>query len=279
MAEPNGQRGALRPVSRPRLYKQLVERLLAHISEEGLSTGQRLPTERELAQQLGVSRASVAQAVVALEVQGILSVRQGDGIYLLHQADPADTVQELINRRQRLPDILEAREAIEVKITSLAAQRRTDGDLAAIDAALAQMTTEVAAGNRGFDGDLTFHEAVTRAARNPMLTAMMGLLAESIRETRRESLSQAGRPQQSLAGHRSIAEAIRSGDPEGAAQAALRHITLVGEVALLTWERDDVPGIEDPRTNGDSVGRRGTGLHHAPGTGPNGRRIDPDPQS
>src|SRR5664279_501492 len=124
MAEPNGQRGALRPVSRPRLYKQLVERLLAHISEEGLNTGQRLPTERELAQQLGVSRASVAQAVVALEVQGILSVRQGDGIYLLRQADPAETVKELIKRRQRLPDILEASEAIEVKITFLAAQRR-----------------------------------------------------------------------------------------------------------------------------------------------------------
>jgi len=253
MIEPNGRGSALRPVSRPRLYKQLVERLLAHVSEAGLSPGQRLPTERELAQQLGVSRASVAQAVVALEVQGILSVRQGDGIYLLHQADPAETVEELIKRRQRLPDILEAREAIEVKITSLAAQRRTDEDLAAIDAALDQMAADVAAGKRGFDGDMTFHKAVTRAARNPILAAMMGLLAESIGETRRESLSQAGRPQQSLAGHRRIAEAIRRSDPEGAAHAALRHITLVGEVALLTWERDDVSGVEDPPPSGEHV--------------------------
>jgi len=135
MAEPNGRMNALRPVSRPRLYKQLVQRLLAYVSDEGMSPGQRLPTERDLAAQLGVSRASVAQAVVALEVQGILSVRQGDGIYLLRQADPGQSVQELVKRRQRLPDILEAREAIEAKITSLAAQRRTDKDMAAIDAA------------------------------------------------------------------------------------------------------------------------------------------------
>ena len=242
MAEPNGQRGALRPVSRPRLYKQLVERLLAHISEEGLSTGQRLPTERELAQQLGVSRASVAQAVVALEVQGILSVRQGDGIYLLHQADPAETVQELIKRRQRLPDILEAREAIEVKITFLAAQRRNDQDLAAIDEALDMMAAEVAGGEHGYDGDRAFHAAVTSAARNPILAGMMDLLAAPIEESRRESLSQPGRPPVSLASHRGIARAIRDGDPAGAARAARRHITLVADVALLTWGNEGVNG-------------------------------------
>ena len=239
MAEPNGRESALRPVTRPRLYKQLVERLLAHVSDEGLSAGQRLPTERDLAQRLGVSRASVAQAVVALEVQGVLNVRQGDGIYLLHQADPAQTVQELIKRRQRLPDILEAREAIEVKITSLAAQRRTDEDLAAIDAALDKMAAEVAGGEHGYDGDKTFHAAVTAAARNPILTGLMDLLAESIEETRRESLSQPGRPRQSLASHRSIAKAIRSGDPANAERAARRHLTLVADVALLTWERED----------------------------------------
>jgi GntR family transcriptional regulator, transcriptional repressor for pyruvate dehydrogenase complex len=239
MSEPNGRESALRPVSRPRLYKQLVERLLAHVADERLSAGQRLPTERDLAQQLGVSRASVAQAVVALEVQGILSVRQGDGIYLLRRADPAESVRELIRRRQRLAEILEAREAIEVKITYLAAQRRTEEDMAAIEAALDQMAAEMAAGEHGYDGDRTFHAAVTSAARNPILTGLMDLLAESIEESRRESLSQPGRPQQSLSSHRSIAKAIRSGDPASAARAARRHITLVADVALLTWERED----------------------------------------
>jgi len=234
MAEPKPRDSALRPVSRPRLHQTLVERVLAYVSQEGMSAGQRLPTEGDLAGQLGVSRASVAQAVVALEVQGILSVRQGDGIYLLRQADPSESVQELIKRRQLLPEILEARDAIEVKITSLAAQRRTDQDLAAIDAALDKMAAQVAAGEHGCDGDMTFHAAVTAAAHNPILTAMMDLLAGPIEETRRESLAQPGRPRQSLASHRSIAKAIRSGDPAGAARAAHRHITLVADVALLT---------------------------------------------
>ncbi|HYO17962.1 MAG TPA: FCD domain-containing protein [Dermatophilaceae bacterium] len=225
-------------MSRPRLYEQLVERVMDYVSEEKLSEGQRLPTERDLARHFGVSRASVAQAVVALEVQGILRVRQGDGIYLLHPADPAETVRELIRRRQRLPDILEAREAIEVKITFLAAQRRSDEDLVAIDSALDMMAADVAAGEHGFAGDRAFHAAVTAAARNPILAGLMDQLAEPIEETRRESLSQPGRPPVSLVSHRGIANALRDSDPAGAARAARRHITLVADVALLTWENE-----------------------------------------
>jgi GntR family transcriptional regulator, transcriptional repressor for pyruvate dehydrogenase complex len=239
MAEPKGRPHALRPITRPRLYQQLVERLLAYVSEEGLVAGQRLPTERVLASRLGVSRASVAQAVVALEVQGILSVRQGDGIYLLRQADPTESTRELVSRHQRLPEILEAREALEVTITALAALRHTDEDLAAIDAALERMAAEVAAGEHGYDGDRTFHEAVTAAAHNPFLTSLMELLAGPIEETRHESLAQLGRPQKSLASHHEIAQAIRGGDRVKAASAAQRHIAQVADVALLTPERHD----------------------------------------
>lgn len=228
----------LRPVTRPRLYEQLVGRLVAHIEESGLLPGQRLPTERDLARRLGVSRASVAQALVALEVQGVVSVRQGDGIYLVRRVDRRESVQELVKRRQQLPDILEAREAIEVKITALAAERRTEADLSAIEAALDLMEQEVAAGEHGFDGDMAFHSAVTTAAHNDVLAGLMELLATAIAETRRESLSQPGRPPKSLAGHRAIAEAIRVGDPKAATRAARKHIQLVANVALLRWGAD-----------------------------------------
>lgn len=239
MVEPTARAGALRPVTRPRLYKQLVERLLAFVSQENVLPGQQLPTERELAQRLGVSRASVAQAVVALEVQGVLGVRQGDGIYLLRNADPQESVEELIKRRQRHPDIIEAREALEVKIAALAAQRRTDEDMAAIDAALAGMEREIARGEHGYDGDSAFHAAVTDAAHNPVLSRLMGLLAEPIEETRRESLAQPGRPKRSLASHSRIAEAIRARDPARASRAAREHVVLVGKVTPLNNERDD----------------------------------------
>jgi GntR family transcriptional regulator, transcriptional repressor for pyruvate dehydrogenase complex len=230
---------ALRPVSRPRLYEQLVTRLVAHISDEGLTPGSRLPTECDLAQRLGVSRASVAQAVVALEVQGVLSVRQGDGIYLVRAADPQQSVQELVKRRQRLPDILEAREALEVKITELAALRRTEEDVAAIDAAMAAMSAQITAGEHGIEGDMAFHAAVTTAAHNPVLSGLMDLLSTAIAETRRESLSQPGRPRKSLVSHQRIADAVRSGDPAAAIRAARRHIKLVADVGLLTWAQEE----------------------------------------
>lgn len=244
MAQSRPHPDALRPVARPRLYEQLVGQLVAYIEQAGLQPGDRLPTERDLAARLGVSRASVAQAIVALEVQGVVSVRQGDGIYLLQRADARKSLQELVKRRQRLPDILEAREAIEVKITALAAERRTDSDLAAIEDALEVMEQEVASGQHGFDGDMAFHAAVTAAAHNEVLAGLMELLAPSIAETRRESLSQPGRPRRSLAGHRSIAEAIRSGDPAAATRAARRHIQLVANVALLTWGEEGHEGHE-----------------------------------
>ena len=121
------------------------------------------------------------------------------------------------------------------RVVFLAAQRRNDQDLAAIDEALDMMAAEVAGGEHGYARDRTFHAAVTSAARNPILAGMMDLLAEPIEESRRESLSQPGRPPVSLASHRGIARAIRDGDPAGAARAARRHITLVADVALLTW--------------------------------------------
>ena len=73
----------LRPVTRPRLYEVIVEQLCGYIADNEMSPGDRLPAERDLAANLGVSRASLSQALVALEVQGVLSVRHGDGAILV----------------------------------------------------------------------------------------------------------------------------------------------------------------------------------------------------
>lgn len=241
-----GTASGLRPLARPRLYEQLVEALLAYVARSGLGPGQRLPTERDLAQRLGVSRASVRQAIVALEVQGVVDVRHGDGIYLLRQPAPAELLAELAERRRRLPDVLEARATLELKIVELAALRRTDDDLARIDAALESMAAEILAGGHGLRGDEAFHGAVTTAAHNPVLADLMRVLAHSIEETRRESLNQPNRPPRSLAGHRQIAEAIRGRDCAGAGAAMRAHLDLVSDVALLRWNgTEEQEGMAD----------------------------------
>ncbi|MCO1580664.1 FadR family transcriptional regulator [Crossiella sp. SN42] len=229
----------LRPINRPRLYEQVVASLRDYVSSSGLRTGDRLPPERELAERLGVSRASVKQAIVVLEVQGLVEVRHGGGSYLLRDTLDTEPVAALVERRRRLPDVLEAREAMETKLAELAAERRTAADLEAIEAALRHMSAEIEAGGIGMEGDRRFHAAVTAAARSSLLAEFMGMIAEQITESRAESLRQQGRPRRSLEQHRRIAAAIRAGDGPRAVSAMRRHVRTVSRVRLLTWEPAD----------------------------------------
>ncbi|MDX6252640.1 MAG: GntR family transcriptional regulator, transcriptional repressor for pyruvate dehydrogenase complex [Kribbellaceae bacterium] len=222
-----------RPVLRTRLYEQVAEQITGWIAENDLRAGDRLPPERELAVRLGVSRATLSQALVALEVIGVVVVRHGDGTVLTERARTGPVIEAIRAHADRLPEIIEARDALESKLAALAAARRTDADLAAIRAALEEMEREIEAGERGVDADGQFHAAVTAAARSDLLAQMMAALEGLIKESRIESLSQPGRPRDSLAGHRRIADAIAAGDPEAAAQAMHDHVMLVSDVALL----------------------------------------------
>ncbi len=233
---PRSSARALRPLQRSRLYEQLVERLLALVHEHDLKPGDRLPPERELAAHLAVSRASVRQALVVLEVQGLVEVRHGEGAILRERRSDGAVLSAVAAHRRRLPEVIEAREALEVQLASLAASRRTDEDLERIDRALDTMAEEIERGERGLNGDELFHGAVTAAARSALLADLMAEISAAIRESRVESLSQLDRPRQSLASHREIAVAIRAGDPDAAARAMRDHIRLVSDVALLRDE-------------------------------------------
>jgi len=220
-------------LTRTRLYEQVAEQITTWIDANGLRAGDRLPPERELAQRLGVSRATLSQALVALEVIGVVSVRHGDGTVLSDAPGPRRIVEAIRAHANRLPEIIDTRDALETKIAALAAQRRTPEDLARIDEALTAMATEVEAGGRGVEGDERFHGAVTAAAHSLLLARLMDEIRDLIRETRIESLSQPGRPSDSLAGHRAVADAIRAGDPEAAAAAMHAHVVMVSDVAVL----------------------------------------------
>jgi GntR family transcriptional repressor for pyruvate dehydrogenase complex len=229
---------SLRPVARPRLYEQVVGRLREYVRSAGLHAGGRLPAERELAERLGVSRTSVRQAIVALEVQGLIEVRHGDGTYLLRDHLDTEPLQAMIERKRLLPDVLDARDAVETKLAELAAGRRQETDLLALDDAIAVMRTAVASGDLATAEDERFHRAVVAAARSPLLAEFMASIAAAVAESRRESLRQPGRPPQSLRQHEEIAAAIRAGDPAAAAAAMHRHVQSVGRVKLLDWPAD-----------------------------------------
>ncbi|MEU6222946.1 FadR/GntR family transcriptional regulator [Streptomyces sp. NPDC047042] len=237
---------ALRPVeTRTRLYEQVLDRLRDYVAEGGLTSGDRLPPERDLAARLGVSRASVKQAIVVLEVQGLVEARHGGGTYLVRDSLDVEPVERLVERRRRLPDVLDAREALETKLAELAAERRTAEDIAELRAALAVMENEIDEGADGVEGDRRFHAAVTAAAHSGILAEFMRSIADQITESRHESLRQPGRPVRSLAQHMAIFEAIEAGLPRQAAAAMRRHVRTVAKVRLLDW---------DPEADGSQPG-------------------------
>jgi len=231
---------ALRPVeAKTRLYEQVLDRLRNYVVEGGLRAGDRLPPERDLAARLGVSRASVKQAIVVLEVQGLVEARHGGGTYLVRDSLEVEPVEQLVERRRRLPDVLDAREALETKLAELAAERRTTEDIAELRAALGVMGEEIDEGADGVEGDRLFHAAVTAAAHSGILAEFMRSIADQITESRHESLRQPGRPVRSLAQHMAIFEAIEAGQPRQAAAAMRRHVRTVAKVRLLDWDPED----------------------------------------
>ena len=229
---PDRSTSPLRPVTRPRLYEQVAQQILGWVRESGLQAGDRLPPERELATRLGVSRATVAQALVAMEVVGVVAVRHGDGAVLVDSSGTSKVIEALRRHAQRLPEIIEARQALESRLAGLAAVRRTEEDLARIEEALAVMAADIEAGGPGVEGDEMFHAAVTTAGHSALLQRLMGEISDLVRETRIESLSQPHRPAESLAGHRRIAAAIRDRDALGATAAMTDHVERVSDVAL-----------------------------------------------
>ena len=227
---------ALRPLERSRLYEDLVDRLGEFVRESRMTEGDRFPAERELSHHLGVSRTSVRQAMVVLEAQGFVDIRHGEGVFLRRLRHFGESLPRLIERRRRLPEVLEAREALEVRLAELAAVRRTGADLKALEAALFTMDADVQAGGLGIEGDAAFHQAIATAARSGVLEHLLSAMAEAIHESRVESLSEPGRPRQSREAHGRILAAIEAQNPEAAAAAMRDHLRVVADVFLLRWQ-------------------------------------------
>jgi GntR family transcriptional repressor for pyruvate dehydrogenase complex len=227
---------ALRPVERSRIYEDVSERLAEFVQEAKMAPGDRFPAERELARRLEVSRTSVRQSFVVLQALGFVDVRHGEGVFLRRTGGFGESLSKLLERRRRLPDVLEAREALEVKLAELAAARRTGDDLSAMRAALAQMESEMEQGGLGTEGDAQFHRAIAVAARNLVLLHLIEAMAEVVRESRLESLSEPGRPPRSLQAHKRILRAVEAGDSLEAGEGMRAHLREVADVSLLRWQ-------------------------------------------
>ncbi|AKJ26925.1 GntR family transcriptional regulator [Caldimonas brevitalea] len=194
---------------------------MRHCLERGeWRVGERIPIEPELAEQFGVSRNTVREAVRVLAYNGVLEVRQGDGTYVRSAVDAGDMPQDL--SRATLREHLEVRAMLEVESARLAAERRTPEDLEVMRAALSLRGEHPHKRRRSVfvEHDLAFHRAVVEAAHNPALAKLYAFFERAVRSTVRATLEVQGLPEPDYAAHVRVFEAIAERDAEAAVQAA-----------------------------------------------------------
>ncbi|MGH2354442.1 MAG: FadR/GntR family transcriptional regulator [Chloroflexota bacterium] len=234
----------LSPIAKTRAYEQAAEQIAARIREGAWQPGDRLPSERDLAQQLGISRGSTREALRILEAMGWLEIRPGDGTLVRDRrarpdgADGAAADHLLAGLSVEVGDLWEVRKLIEPGAAYLAAERCNADELAAIDAVLTSMAGLLARGAEAeaFQANPAFHMAVAAASGNAMIARIQRMLVEAEIEATRplehedRTREQAGK---TLAEHRRIYEEIRAGRPREAERAALDHLITSW---MATWQ-------------------------------------------
>lgn len=233
----------LKAVKKTRVYEDIVTQVKALIAEGELRSGDQLPSERELSEKFQVSRASVREAIRALESMHLINSRPGEGTYIAASVETivGPLASAILQQKDALLDIFEARKIVEPEIAALAAERATEHDVTQLQAILKKQQEEIATGGTGIEVDTTFHSALAHAAKNVLLLKLNDSIVDSLRETRERSLQGRGRREKSLAGHREIMRAIRQRDPKAARQAMLTHLEAI-EHNVLQSETDSGKG-------------------------------------
>ncbi|MEW9518587.1 FadR/GntR family transcriptional regulator [Streptomyces tubercidicus] len=217
-------------------YEVVAERILEYVVREGLEPGARLPTEKDLATELGASRTVVREAVKVLSALGRLSVEKGRGIYV---ASPKSHAWEAMFSRflpadpQRVYELFEFRRFVETTTTRLAATRATPVQVRAVHEA-AQRTVEAAASHdiEAFSrADEAFHAAIAAAASNVFFSGMVDSIQKLHRQVTTVGLAgtAAGSLPAAAEQHRAIAEAVAAGEAEQATALMAAHIDMTLE--------------------------------------------------
>ncbi len=239
----------LHTVAPQRLYRQIAEQLRQLMASGEFALGSRLPAERDLALQLGVSRPSVREALIALEVEGMIEVRTGSGIYVQH-AMPTNGPRAAVLSAELEADtpanwgpleVMSARILVEAEVAALAAANAQKSHIKAIQTSLKQMQREAARDEVPRQGDEAFHQAIAQACGNSVLLdtvqrywqARNGPLFERLGDhfERPESW------QTAIAEHQAVMHAIEVRDPSSARKAMQKHLKQAHKRYSASWRR------------------------------------------
>ena len=232
-------------VRRTSLSDAVTESVIAQIREGRYRAGDRLPTERELAEQLGVGRTSVREGLRFLEKLGILDIRQGTGTVvrslslgeIFEHLIPVQTIIELPGRDVR--DIMHVRRILEAESAHLAAGHATEEQLGRLEDLLDGMAASLDDPRRYLEMDLEFHVLVGEAASNPVLAQLIGLIRDIYTRYFEIVLKDPEMNETSLGFHRRLLAALRDRNPEAARQHILDHLAQAERDVLRLLEADE----------------------------------------
>lgn len=219
----------IEPIAAPRLYERIADTLAALIDRGEFAPGERLPGERALAAKLGVSRASLREALAALELAGRVTIRVGSGVYVRAARVGRGARAASRTRGETSPfDVFRARRLVEAETAALAARHATPAQLRDIGAAFARLAADMRRDRAASPADRRFHVLIAAASGNTALAQIVeALWAQQSRPltARMETLFvTAGRKRDNVGEHRRILDAIRARDPAAARRAMRVHL-------------------------------------------------------
>jgi len=221
----------LKPIRTRKIYEQIVDQIGQLVARGQLKPGDRLPSERELVERFQVSRASIREAISALEMMGLIEVRSGEGTYI-RQVNIESVVTPLawmlfIEKDTDL-ELYETRKILEVQAAGLAAERAEEVEINEMFEALEIMRKDLELLHLGEEADHHFHYAIARATHNKILFRLMNTLSDTMRKSLKSSRSKLYEheetPEKLYDEHFRIYEAIKNHDAEKAQKLMLDHL-------------------------------------------------------
>jgi DNA-binding FadR family transcriptional regulator len=229
----------LQTIDNRRLYRQIADQIAALIEGGEYKPGQRLPPERDLAKQLGVSRPSVREALIALEVEGYVEVRMGSGVYVADRRAGAGASRKDTDAGPF--ELIRARWMIESECAALAAKSATKAQVKAIEEALDEMEAASGEGVVPLEADRTFHLRIAEATGNSALV----LVVQTLWDQRTGALflrlehhyDTPALWSVAIREHREIVAAISRHDAGGARSAMRRHMDHAAKRFSTSWDK------------------------------------------
>jgi GntR family transcriptional regulator, transcriptional repressor for pyruvate dehydrogenase complex len=221
-----------------RLYEQIVQQIEQSIHEGRLKAGDQLPTERELAQQFGVSRTAVREAVKILTEKGLVESFSGRGTFVTSpRSQPSRNPLDVFFEGSDLDDpayLVELRQIVEPEVTALAVTRIDDQQLTMMREAVAVMDRSMKQPEAYIEADLDFHLALAEAAGNPLILSLLDSIVGVLRNQRLGIFGVDGGPGRGQMHHKRILEAIERRDPVAAREAMQAHLEQIRRDSLAS---------------------------------------------